>query len=498
MYGSILQDPKFGLDERTRRIVTALVDEARTHDDWNKLRAIGIKPDTRVALYGVGLVPVLRLELGDPAAFRAEVARVEQAAGAKLQVAKVGEQEYWQVGSKALVAAIAIEGSHLVVTALPSSAGDDLKRALLGLTRPGENLAAAGTLDALAKSHGFSPYGEGFVDFTRLAGRLTRPLQGSDADFADALGLPPIATDAACRAEYLDIARHFPRVTAGAEEITAQRLRIRTQLEIEPGLAGQIAAAIGAAPGTADPNGGTVDFSIALPVLKLKDFWLAQTGAVAAKPYACASLAPLNAAFADSGAKVDVTVPPPFSDLTGMRVSIDKFAYDAATGGTPQVAGKLLIATTNPMAALAMAQLVVPGLQKLKLATDGKPVVLPADALPLKLPEVSVAMNDKAIAVATGAGEAAALGAYLVAPAATTPEFLRVSFRGAVYGWMAQSFEAMKAALPAENRARLEQQQKLFGIYEKWLRSSEITLTAEPTGIVMRQTIELNATQVSQ
>ena len=31
-----------------------------------------------------------------------------------------------------------------------------------------------------------------------------------------------------------------------------------------------------------------------------------------------------------------------------------------------------------------------------------------------------------------------------------------------------------------------------FGLYEKWLRSNDFTLTAAPTGIVMQQTIELN------
>jgi hypothetical protein len=55
----------------------------------------------------------------------------------------------------------------------------------------------------------------------------------------------------------------------------------------------------------------------------------------------------------------------------------------------------------------------------------------------------------------------------------------------------------MKTALPADGQKRLEQQAQLFGIYEKWLRSSEFTLSAMPNGIVMRQTIELTTPQVS-
>jgi hypothetical protein len=493
MYESMLQDSKLGLDEHTRHIAVALLDELKTHGSWDELRTIGFKPDARIALYGVGIVPVLRLELDDPAAFRAEVARVEQNAGAAMPKAKVGEQEYWQVGSDTIAAAIAIEGRHLVVTMLPPKAGDALKQTLLGITRPAQSLATAGTLEALAKDRGYSPYGEGFVDFVRLAERLGKPLAGSDAEFAHALDLPVAGNDETCRREYLEIAHRFPRVTIGAGELSAQRMRVVTQLEIEAGLAARIAAAVGAAPGSGDANVGVVDFSIALPVLKLKEFWLAQAAAVAAKPYACANLASINEGFAKSSAKLDVTVPPPLSDLTGLRFALSRFALGTAPGAVPEISGKVLMATNNPLAALAMAQLAMPALQKVKVAADGKPVAIPADALPPMVPPISVAMSDKAIALATGADDIATLGAFLAAPAASPAVFMRMHFSGALYGWMAHSFEKMRAAMPADAQKHLAQQEKVFALYEKWLRSSQITLTAAPTGIVMEQVIELNA-----
>jgi len=102
-------------------------------------------------------------------------------------------------------------------------------------------------------------------------------------------------------------------------------------------------------------------------------------------------------------------------------------------------------------------------------------------------------MSDKAIAVATGADDIATLGAFLAAPAASPAVFMRMHFSGALYGWMAHSFEKMRAAMPADAQNHLAQQEKLFALYEKWLRSSQITLTAAPTGIVMEQVIELNA-----
>jgi hypothetical protein len=287
------------------------------------------------------------------------------------------------------------------------------------------------------------------------------------------------------------MARKFPRLVIGAQEMSAQRMRITTQLEIDPGLAQRIAAALGTAPGTADPAQGAVDFSIATPILKLKDFWIAQADAIAAKPYACANLHWLNEGFANFKAKLDVTIPPPASDLTGIRLAISRLDFSAG-GAAPDVSGKLLIGTSNPMAALAMAQLALPALQKLKIAADGKPVALPADLLPLKTPPLSVAMSDKAIALAAGADQIASLPAFLAAPAGATPAFLRMHFSGVMYGWLAHTFTTMRAALPVETQQQFDQQIKLFGLYEKWLRTNDFTLTATPTGIAMQQTIELN------
>jgi len=492
MYEGMLADSKNSMDDRTRGIVLALMEEVKTHGNWDKLREIGLKPDARVAFYGVGLVPVVRMELGNAAAFKAEVARVEQSAGAKLPVAKIDDQEYWQPGDETIKAAIAIQGNHLVITLLPAKASDALKRTLLGITRPAQNLGDAGMLQAIAKQYGYAGFGTGYFDVVRVVERLSKPLAGSDAEFAQTLGVPALTADAACQREYLEIAHKFPRMVAGAQELTPQRMRMAAQLEIDSGLAGQIAAALGAAPGSADTAQGAIDFSLAVPVLKLKDFWIAQADAVAAKPYECAMLKPLNELFAQSKSRIDVVVPPPLSDFTGVRASISTFSMPAGAK-TPDVAGKLLLAFANPGTAMSMAQLMMPPLQKLKIAPDSKPVAVPADLLPANSPPLSVAMSDKGIAFATGTTEVASLPAYLAAPAASAPVFLRLHFGGAVYGWMARTFDAFKDSSPGPAQKNLETQAKMFGIYEKWLRSNDITLTATPSGIAMQQTIDLNA-----
>jgi hypothetical protein len=475
------------------KVLRVLIDELKAHDTWDKLRQIGLKPDTRMALYGVGLVPVLRIELGDPAAFKAEIANIEQKLGEKLPVAKAGTQEYWQLGTAKLACAVAVQGTHLVVTVVPVGADDALKQTLLGLNRPAQNLAAAGTLQGLATQYKYSPYGEGFVDFVRLTDRLSKAPEGSDAEFAKALGLPLAdPTDAVCKSEFLEIAHKFPRLAAGADEISAQRISISAQLEIETGLAQEIASALGSAPGTGAAADGVIDVSLSLPLLKLKDFWIHQADKVAAKPFACAELKDLNDSYRQSRQKIDVTIPPPASDITGVRATLDTIDLLTLPGGVPDMSGKLLFGSNNPLAALAMAQLALPQLKDLKLAADGKPVALPAGLIPGKTPPLFVAMSNKALALAAGAGEDAGLTAYLQAPPATEAVFLRMSFSGKLYGLIGQSAERMKTAMPAAQQAQWDQQKKLFALYEKWLRRGEFTFTANKNGIAMREVVEQN------
>ncbi|HST28840.1 MAG TPA: hypothetical protein VLK26_10780 [Rudaea sp.] len=470
----------------------ALIDTLKTHDTWDKLRELGLKPDMRIAFYGVGLVPVLRFELGDATKFRATIADIEHKSGAALPTAKVGDQDYWYLGNDKAVAMFAIEGSQFVATLAPAKASDALKRTLFGLDRPARSLADSGDLDKLAKQYGYSNFGEGFVDVVKIAGRLTGPSQGSDREIATLLDLPTAGSDAACTAEYLDLARKFPRFVMGANEVGAQRVRISAQLEMQPALAAQLAAALGAAPGSGKPGEGVLDIALSLPVLKLKDFWIAQADAVAAKPYACPSLVGLNSGFANFKKKIDITVPPPASDLTGARFTLDSFDLGAGPTPMPVFSGKLLMASDNPAAALAMAQLAMPPLKDLKIAADGKPVALPAGAIPkLDLPAF-VAMSPKALAAAIGNGEDTSLGAYLAAPAANEPVFLRMSFSGKFYGMLAHAFEKVQAMMPADKQAQFAQQSKMMAVYENWIRSADIELVATPTGIALRETVEQN------
>jgi hypothetical protein len=487
MYQRML-DKAEAQDAAAVKAARAVLDEVSAHVSAGTTEQLGIKGSTHIALFGIGILPVARVQLADPNALRAAIARVETKAGAQLPKAKLGEVEYWAVTIEKMQLLMAVIDNQLVLSAAPAAVSDEVRKQLLGITRPAkafdiENLAT------LNKRYGYTPYSSGYVDVVRLVeflGDADDPLRRelSGAVFGDALP----AMDPTCKAEARSIAAKFPRIVVGYTELAPKRMTIHMQLEIEPALAKDFAASLGAAPGTGTPSEGLVDFSLSLPVLKQKTFWLKQAKAVVDQPYACADLADLNQSFAKFKQSLDTTIPPPASDLAGLRVMLSKLDF-AAGMDKPEIGGKIVVALNNPAGAVAMAQLMLPSLKDLKLTSDGKPVALPPTVAPPPVPPMFLAMNDRALAVSAGAGEEATLSAFLTAPAASESMFMRMHFTGAMYARLGGVFDVMAPLIPEEQRADIDTQKQMFKLYEKWIDSAEITLTAKNDGVSLLETV---------
>jgi hypothetical protein len=174
-----------------------------------------------------------------------------------------------------------------------------------------------------------------------------------------------------------------------------------------------------------------------------------------------------------------------------MRFTLDQFELKAGAS-VPDVFGKMMLRTNNPVAVLAMAQLAVPQLATLKVQPDGKAVALPLGVLPVATPPLSVAMSNDALAMSSGAGEDATLGAYLAEPVAKDPVFMRMHFTGKIYGLMSNMFGKLKAMMPPDKQAEIDMQTKMFAAYEQWLKSGDFTFTANPNGIAIHEVVEQN------
>jgi hypothetical protein len=473
----------------SKRVVQAIIDEVRDRDTPEKWAEVGFSMGARSAFYGVGMVPVVRMELGSSDKFRAMIARIEKNAGASLGTSKVDDQEVrtFKIGS--VQGLIAFEGDQLVLSILPADAATALQRQVLGLDPPAQSMEAAGSLAAFNKSEGFLPYGSGWVDFRRIVALIDRD-PGYSA-WAHMLSEMPPALDEVCRAEIDGIAARAPRLTFGYTRLEGQQMDFRSRLDLDKSLAQSFIKLSSPPAGSAAPFTALYDIAMSLPVLKVKDFLIERSDAVVAAPFKCAELASWNEAARELKQQLTQTVPPPFSDLTSLRLLFERL--DIPAQGNPDVSAAVLIGSSDPAALIDMAKAFVPALTGFELNLDGKTANLPAGIIPSGTgfePAMQIAANDSAIAISIGAGVSPADA--LTAAVASDGQLMRFAYSGKFYDLLGSLVTRYSAAMPEKQRTEMEKQTALYAIYARLIKSVDMHVNATDKGIEMVQRVELN------
>lgn len=405
-----------GSDDLGTKVLIALRDEMKGKFNRAGMESLGLSMSARSALYGIGLIPVMRLELGDAEAFRAFIGRLETKSGQKLDVAKVGDQEYWSAsgGEDKLQLIAAIQNTHLVLTLAPRPADAAVLKTLLGVDMPKTSVLEAKTLAKFNAERSYLPYGSGYFDTSKLVELLFAERTAVEQAFLDAWGEKNPLADVSeqCKTEYRAIASQMPRVGFGYTTLAGKNMVLRYAIETSPAVGSELSALAVKVPRLDGHGEGLFDFGFGLDLNALVKFVNAKAGAVASAPYQCASLQPLNEAFAK--ARTNVNNPGVFmvaAAYKGMYVSLSKL--DVADASKPEIEGKLVIASDNPQSLLSMVGNFVPPLAALSLQPNQAPVALPLDGMPPGLPPAFIAISDKSIGVAVGASEEKSLQAFI-------------------------------------------------------------------------------------
>ncbi|MGN6656291.1 MAG: hypothetical protein ACTHJ9_13220 [Rhodanobacter sp.] len=417
------------------------------------------------AFYGLGLAPVPRFQLADPAAFDAFVGRLETAYGKKFEVASEGKQSYrryvsTESGTEVILATV---DKQAVAALLPLDAPKTLLREALGLDRPQKSLQDDGRLADLAKAKGYKKWVVGELDLTRalplaLGGKdaLANAMRKARAEAESAKTGEPVAnqlqTPPECSTDAARIAARVPTISFGYTRLDAKHQDGRLDIALADDISKAFSGLKVALPGLGQDGTAPFDVSLALPIADLRTFWMAQAEAVAAKPFTCPALSDLNEGFAKLGPATQKAAIPPFGDLLGVRLALDTLTNNP-TSSLPTFSGRLVLATSNPTGLLAMGQMMVPALAQLKVSNDGKPVALPQQMAGMLGQPGWVAMGDKALALGVGAGEDAKLADTLKEAGGNAGQMARMNLSGAMYlSWvqlMQDKVDALTAAAGA-------------------------------------------------
>jgi hypothetical protein len=452
---------------------------ANVHSGKELAQTVGLSRSGLFAIYGIGDVPVMRSELASPDAFKAFWARVEKRAGITAPTAKLDNQTYWVIGGAdaKVHMLVAIEGKQLVATVAPAQASPALLKQLLGLGKPAKD--ASDRLAGINSDHGYGDYGSGYVDLPKLFANLYDGKNAVTQEFAKDLG--GSLADPACAGEFASIANQAPLVSAGFQTYSAQEIRGTVDIRLAPSLLGALTALKQPVPGMDSASDDSVfDLVLALPLQKWQTFMQERARAAAEKTYRCPALQSLNK-FARTAANPPVQMPPEAASLLGLRVVLD--SWEAG----PQIAGRVLVASSNPAALAQRIQPTLPQFALKTLSTDAKPV---AFDLPARVQATLgggsqgwIAANDKALVIGAGNGEEAKLAEALNAPAGDGERLFRMHFDGKMYGVLASWMGRFAAMAPAESQAQFEQQAAMFQQMGKVVASGDADAKLDDKGL---------------
>jgi len=396
---------------------------AEALDEMGKLlsiegfRGAGIQRDSKAVVYGVGLLPVLRMTLSDGDLMDAAIARVEEKAGDGMSVAIIGGQSYRYAGDDEGRLVVAVIDNEIVLSIVPTNLPDELLKSVLGLTLPKSSMADSGELQKIIDDNDFLTHSVGLIDFERIVATFLDDQSGVNEELLALMEYDGSVLDDVCRSEIREMSGIFPRIVTGYSEMSVDRFVSDTILELRGDIAAGLAALPAPVPGLGSDQGGLLAFGMSVDLLAAREFYTARLDALQADPYECELFADLQEGLEQARTALNQPIPPIVYSFKGFLAVVEDIeGMDLANNQPPTSADiRVLVATDNAAGLLAMGAMFSPEIAGLDIKPDGKPVRFESQRLAGAVDAAYVAMTDTALAMSIGQGTEVQLGDMLSA-----------------------------------------------------------------------------------
>lgn len=463
---------------------TAVINELMTMLSIEGIREAGIERDASSVFYGNGLLPVARVELSDAALFENTLARLEEKAGQKLEVVKIGANSVRFVDADKVKIVIGVMDKQAVFTIVPVSFDEAQIAQVVGPELPASSIADSGKLQNLAKEYGFTNHYIGFFDVSAIAERFVGTAQGTDADLLALMGHDAAELSDVCRAEIRSVASIAPRMVIGYTDMSVEKLDSNVVVELRQDIAADLKALPAAVPGLGGDKGALMSFGMSIDVMAAREFVEARLDAMEAEPFECEHFADLQAGVAGGREALNQPVPPMIYDFKGFIAVIDEIeGLNVATQTPPtSVDGSFLLAMDNAQALVSLGAMFSPDLAALNLQADGKPVALDVPQMQAMGMSAFAALSDNAVAISVGDDAEVELGMLLGADASDPSPFMSFSMDASrYYGFLGDAMVAgandddENAPSPEMQAAMQEIMQAIADVYDRM--SADIRFT---------------------
>lgn len=422
------------------------------------IASLGIDVVSQIAIYGVGVLPVVRMHVTERADLVATLEALERAFEVTPEVSRRGAWDVrrYQLGEMALL--VAHDDREVAAALVEASPPDRIEEMLAHLvceTRPERSLASTGAVETLVARFELPAQQVGSFDVGAVlaqAAALQPPGHEEDEE---------VSTEC-----LLSLANSIPRVALGMSS-TPDRIQGKLVFELEPASVSALAARVHTVPGLTRESSAGASVAIALG-LDVADSLERMGGAFTSwsRLPGCASftqLAESGATISQGAASLRAT---PFGQLRAGSVLV----YGLELGGdVPALSHALaFVAADDPSGVVGMllsflapnTPAPVPGAPPTRLDVPAAP--------PLPAP-LHIAVSDRAAGVAAGPGAADDLAARLAERPAAEPPLALIRLDPRILAHLAtendEEVAAVTAIDPALGAALARSRRQSFAVY---------------------------------
>ncbi len=487
-------------------------------DSFEKL---GITKKSTYAIYGNGVLPVMRLRLSDTKLFSKTIERIESYAEEEIPELTVEGMQVWSISDKTseenkgeLV--FALNDKDLIITFLPPESTTQMLEQLIGHTKPEVALSSTDSINNLMSEKNYLPESLGYIDFQQVLNRFIQEPTGLDKEFLgqfESFAEQRADLSDVCKAELQDIVKTMPRLVYGLTEVSSKRLVAESVFEVRPDLAKEMTALSAPVPGLGDGTGFfSMGFSMNIPAMR--DFAIKRIEALQAKPYKCdfLEIEPENldktlkavknpaAGFIESVHGFNFVIDQVNADAMFALIQAEQAPEDKLDFSEIQEAlsnnfsAYAVFAADKPKTMINMGKMMSPALAALNLKDDGKAVLI-NELFPEPLPmDVFAAMNDKALTISVGNNAEDAPKKIFALKASNSPPLIAYSIDMGKYMQVLDkilSNPELADAMEDSEELSIEEMRALFGAFGDMFGVINTKFVLRDDGVAIEQSMEL-------
>jgi hypothetical protein len=452
------------------------------------LESLGLLIDGRSLVYGMGMLPVVRTEIGDSQKVQDFISRVEQRSGMTALQQKQGEQSYRRFELEQLVGIIAVTDKYLVAALLPAKAEAELLPLVLGEKMPSPSLADNDTFKQLVKDNGYLGYGEGYIDLVRFSEIALGESQGVNALIFSALDGVPAELSPACNKMVKGLVQSVPRIIGGFTEVSESGYSLKGVIETSTDIAARLKRIASPVPGLGIDNDAMLSLGLALNLIELRDALKSGMMSVQQQGKGCEMVDEQEITQSMQG--LDMMFNPMVTGLKGFNLQVNDMVFDPQNVTPKSVDAHLLLAADDPRSVSGMLSMLNHKFTQLQIPTDGTPVALPLEELSPDAPATYIAIKGKALVVSTGGDAKSKSATAFMAPLASPSPMFALNYNG-------EKLLERLSAVEDQIMLKIEGDEDMLAGYQGFKNSSKtygpisVAVTASDKGLVIEQKVML-------